>query len=171
VRAGDAHALPFDDGSFDAVTFGFCLHHIPDPERALAEARRVLRRGGRLAFSVWAAGRDQAIRKRTDRRFRVSPLSGALGSEPRRQPHASTLMPPLQAPGSGRDVLRAGRPAFRRASGPGWRAHAAVEGVRPCPAGGRGRPPPLRPPSRELDRVVDRILASELVVPPRWSAV
>lgn len=56
VRAGDAHALPFDDSSFDAVTFGFCLHHIPHPERALAEARRVLRSGGRVAFSVWAAG-------------------------------------------------------------------------------------------------------------------
>ena len=50
---GDAMALRFDDESFDAVTIGFGMPHVPDPPKVVAEARRVLRLGGRLAFSVW----------------------------------------------------------------------------------------------------------------------
>ncbi|TDT77489.1 methyltransferase family protein [Litoreibacter halocynthiae] len=50
---GDAMALDFDDASFDAVTIGFGMPHVPDPPKVVAEARRVLRAGGRLAFSVW----------------------------------------------------------------------------------------------------------------------
>ena len=50
---GDAMALSFDDASFDAVTIGFGIPHVPDPQQVIAEARRVLRPGGRLAFSVW----------------------------------------------------------------------------------------------------------------------
>jgi ubiquinone/menaquinone biosynthesis C-methylase UbiE len=52
---GDAEALPFTDGSFDAVVANFGIHHVPDPVQALAEARRVLRVGGRVAFTTWAA--------------------------------------------------------------------------------------------------------------------
>ena len=50
---GDAMDLDFDDQSFDAVTIGFGIPHVPDPPKVIAEARRVLRPGGRLAFSVW----------------------------------------------------------------------------------------------------------------------
>jgi SAM-dependent methyltransferase len=50
---GDAMALGFADASFDAVTIGFGMPHVPDPPMVIAEARRVLRPGGRLAFSVW----------------------------------------------------------------------------------------------------------------------
>jgi SAM-dependent methyltransferase len=50
---GDAMALEFADGSFDAVTIGFGMPHVPDPPKVVAEARRVLRPGGQLAFSVW----------------------------------------------------------------------------------------------------------------------
>jgi SAM-dependent methyltransferase len=49
----DAEQLPFDDASFDAVIGGFVINHLPDPQRALAEAARVLVSGGRVAFSVW----------------------------------------------------------------------------------------------------------------------
>jgi SAM-dependent methyltransferase len=59
-REGDAEALPFPNGSFDAVTIGFGLLHFPDPDKALAEAHRVLRTGGRIAFTVWAAA-DKAV--------------------------------------------------------------------------------------------------------------
>jgi len=45
---GDAKALPFDDGSFDVVSIAFGIRNVDDPERALAEFRRVLRPGGRL---------------------------------------------------------------------------------------------------------------------------
>jgi ubiquinone/menaquinone biosynthesis C-methylase UbiE len=54
-REGDAHALPFDSGSFDAVVMNFGLLHLSRPDAALAEACRVLRAGGRYAFTVWAA--------------------------------------------------------------------------------------------------------------------
>jgi demethylmenaquinone methyltransferase / 2-methoxy-6-polyprenyl-1,4-benzoquinol methylase len=47
---GDVLALPFPDGSFDAVTIGFGLRNVEDRAAALRELRRVLRRGGRLAI-------------------------------------------------------------------------------------------------------------------------
>lgn len=43
---GDGRSLPFDDGSFDVVVFHTTLCHVPEVERALAEAFRVLRTGG-----------------------------------------------------------------------------------------------------------------------------
>lgn len=50
---GDATALPFPNESFDAVTGAFVLLHLGEPERAVAEATRVLRSAGRAAFTVW----------------------------------------------------------------------------------------------------------------------
>jgi demethylmenaquinone methyltransferase / 2-methoxy-6-polyprenyl-1,4-benzoquinol methylase len=47
---GDALALPFEDGSFDAATVGFGVRNLDDLERGLAELRRVLRSGGRVAI-------------------------------------------------------------------------------------------------------------------------
>ena len=45
---GDALALPFEDGSFDAATVGFGVRNLESLEGGLAELRRVLRPGGRL---------------------------------------------------------------------------------------------------------------------------
>ena len=44
----DARSLPFAAASFDVVSFSSVLHHIPDYRRALSEALRVLRPGGRV---------------------------------------------------------------------------------------------------------------------------
>ena len=48
-QEADGRELPFENGSFDAVIFDSTLSHVPGPERALAEAFRVLRPGGLLA--------------------------------------------------------------------------------------------------------------------------
>lgn len=50
---GDATALPLADESYDAVMLVSMLHHVDDRPRALAEARRVLRPGGRLAVMLF----------------------------------------------------------------------------------------------------------------------
>lgn len=42
----DMRRLPFDAESFDAAIAVHSIEHVPDPDRALAEIRRVLRRGG-----------------------------------------------------------------------------------------------------------------------------
>ena len=51
---GNAQQLPFADASFDRVLINFGLLHVSHPERACAEACRVLKSNGRLGFSVWA---------------------------------------------------------------------------------------------------------------------
>ncbi len=53
-RHGDAEALPFAHASFDAAVMNFGILHLARPEAALSEACRVLRPGGRFAFTVWA---------------------------------------------------------------------------------------------------------------------
>jgi SAM-dependent methyltransferase len=53
-REGDAEQLPLGNGLFDAAAMNFGILHLGQPEKALLEAHRVLRSGGRFAFSVWA---------------------------------------------------------------------------------------------------------------------
>ena len=57
---GDAQDLPFGDGSFDRVLINFGLLHVARPEKACAEACRVLKSGGRLGFTVWAGPEKNA---------------------------------------------------------------------------------------------------------------
>lgn len=52
-RQADMEALPFAEGTFDAVTCRYGLMYARDPARAVAEAARVVRPGGRVAFMVW----------------------------------------------------------------------------------------------------------------------
>jgi ubiquinone/menaquinone biosynthesis C-methylase UbiE len=49
---GDATALPFENNSFDAVTMFDLLEHIPEHQKAVTEALRVLRPGGFLLMST-----------------------------------------------------------------------------------------------------------------------
>jgi len=55
LREGDMESLPFEDVAFDAVTGVNAFQFAGDPHRALAEAARVLRPGGRVVASLFAA--------------------------------------------------------------------------------------------------------------------
>jgi ubiquinone/menaquinone biosynthesis C-methylase UbiE len=53
-REGDAQKLPYGDASFDRVVANFALLHVSDPARVCAEVCRVLKPGGKFAFTAWA---------------------------------------------------------------------------------------------------------------------
>jgi ubiquinone/menaquinone biosynthesis C-methylase UbiE len=65
-QEGNAENLPFVNATFDRVLANFTLLHVPDPERACAEACRVLRPGGKFGFTVWAALEDNPYAKMID---------------------------------------------------------------------------------------------------------
>jgi ubiquinone/menaquinone biosynthesis C-methylase UbiE len=81
---GDAEALPYKDASFDAVVSNFGIHHVPRPAVALAGVHRVLRRGGKFGFSIWAGHHENvawrlvfdAIRRHGDLAASVAPSPG-----------------------------------------------------------------------------------------------
>ena len=50
---GDAEALPFAGGNFDAVFNAFGLPHSPNPDRVMTETYRVLKPAGRFAYASW----------------------------------------------------------------------------------------------------------------------
>ena len=49
LQEGDARALPFEDGQFDALTFTYLLRYVEDPAATLQELARVVRPGGTIA--------------------------------------------------------------------------------------------------------------------------
>ena len=53
-REGDAQNLSFPETTFDRVVANFALLHLANPERAMCEAARVLKPGGRFGFTTWA---------------------------------------------------------------------------------------------------------------------
>jgi ArsR family transcriptional regulator len=95
IRRGDLEALPIDDGALDAATLLLVLHHLPDPAAVMAEARRVLKPGGRLLICdmlphdreeyrqqmghVWLGFGDEQVRRLFAgagfEKVRIAPLS------------------------------------------------------------------------------------------------
>lgn len=49
---GDIHAIPLRDGSVDAIICASVLEHVRDPLKAMSELERILKKGGKMFFSV-----------------------------------------------------------------------------------------------------------------------
>lgn len=105
---GDALALPYGDGHFDAVVVSEMLEHIPDDEAAIAELVRVVKPGGTVAVSVprwlpericWALSDEyHANIGGHVRIYRASELTGKLeraGLTPTHRHHAHALHAPF----------------------------------------------------------------------------
>lgn len=78
-QTADALSLPFDDAGFDVVACQFGAMFFPDKARAFAEARRVLRPGGTLLFSVW-----DRIEENDFARVVAAALAGCFPADPPR---------------------------------------------------------------------------------------
>jgi SAM-dependent methyltransferase len=140
-RQADAHELPFDDASFDAVVGNFLILHLGRPEQAMAEAVRVLRPGGALALTTW----DFAERVRMFGVF-LDAIAEAGATPPR-----------SRARGAGRQACRlhAPRVVGRRALGrlprglaPHSRARHGPVGAQPAADPSLVRQAPERVPQR-----------------------
>lgn len=75
IRKGTAEALPFDSGSFDCVVCTFTLCSVQSPRDALAEARRVLRPGGRFLYCEHGLAPDPEVARWQNR---LEPLWKAI---------------------------------------------------------------------------------------------
>jgi SAM-dependent methyltransferase len=61
IREGTAEALPFEAASFDCIVCTFTLCSVQSPSAALAEARRVLKPGGRFLFCEHGLAPDPEV--------------------------------------------------------------------------------------------------------------
>jgi arsenite methyltransferase len=75
---GRIEALPFDDASFDAVISNGVINLSPAKHRVFAEAARVLRPGGRLAFADIVSGRPLKERTRRNVELWAACVAGAI---------------------------------------------------------------------------------------------
>lgn len=75
----DAERLPLADASVDSYTIAFGLRNVTRPEAALADAARVLRRGGRLLILEFSAVEAEPLRSLYDAySFNAIPALGRL---------------------------------------------------------------------------------------------
>lgn len=61
IVEGDAERLPYTDDRFDAATIGFGIRNFADPQAGLREARRVLRKGGRIYILEFSTPRGKVF--------------------------------------------------------------------------------------------------------------
>ncbi len=78
---GEAEALPFADGEFDALTFTYLLRYVDDPAATLGELARVVRPGGHMACIEFGVPDGRASRRAWNAYVRVGlPALGRLVS-------------------------------------------------------------------------------------------
>jgi ArsR family transcriptional regulator len=113
LRRGDLEALPIDDAQLDAATMMLVLHHVPEPERAIAEVARVLKPGGRAMIV------DMLPHERENYRQQMGHVWLGFGEEPMRrlliesgfeEIRIVALPPDARAKGPGLFVATAMRP-------------------------------------------------------------
>ena len=130
LHEGDIESLPLDAGSLDFATQILVLHHVHDPERAVAEAGRCLRPGGRLLIV------DMLPHDRVQYQKEMGHVWLGFAE--------ATVHEALDAAGFDAIRFRALPPA-PEAQGPGLFAASAVRGV----AKRNGRRAPTQKPERE----------------------
>jgi SAM-dependent methyltransferase len=74
---GDAEALPFADGAFDAVVSTFGVMFATRPDAATAELTRVCRKGGRIVLTTWLSDSNLFKMFEVMRRFMPPPAGPA----------------------------------------------------------------------------------------------
>jgi ArsR family transcriptional regulator len=99
LRRGELEALPIDDHRLDVAVLMLVLHHVPEPERAIAEVARTLKPGGRIVIGdmlphdrdsyrqqmghVWLGFSDERLRQMLDDAGFVRTRVVALASDAR----------------------------------------------------------------------------------------
>ncbi|HEV7709083.1 MAG TPA: methyltransferase domain-containing protein [Asanoa sp.] len=102
VTAGDADHPDFPPDSFDAVTAGFMVFLLPDPPAAVARWSRLLRPGGRLALSTFAAATEAGEAFYRDRTAALLPFQTP---EPAREEQSSSSPEWVAALFAGTDLV------------------------------------------------------------------
>jgi SAM-dependent methyltransferase len=97
---GDVMQVPLPDAGMDAVISQEAFLHVPDLRRAFAEARRILRPGGRFAFTNWVAERPLS---EPDRQLMWDGMAVAASLRLRRAPGAAGGRGLLRRVGGGSD--------------------------------------------------------------------
>lgn len=100
----DLAQLPFADETFDRVTCGYVLEHLPDPEPGLEEIARVLRPGGRMFLltsedNIGGAWTSRFWRCRTYNREELLAVCKSVGLVPRQELWFSRVHELLRAGG------------------------------------------------------------------------